>query len=435
VTEEIGPNSAQITINYKLTEKLELKWGVLQESELIVEGSITPEKKKGKFSISVPNPVLWSPKSPHLYHFQVKLGESKEILKERFGIRTIKVRSDGIYLNEKKLKIRGVSLHEEFMPQGRTIKREDRFNDLKNIKEIGFNTVRTAHYSHDEALMEFADEIGILIFEEIPVYWLCDYKNPSTLKTAAAQLRSLIFRDFNHPSVIVWSVGNEVPVEKRSCYQFMNTLMEYGRKLDSSRIVTYVSNRMFSDKLHAKSDLACINLYFGWYLASERNLNFLLDFIHETDTSHPWVITEFGAGAQYGFNSKDFVKFSEEKQASILTHSIETFNSKDYIAGWIIWIYRDFRSALRTNIYQQGFNRKGIVSDKNEPKLITKVIHRVMNKIVKKRRFRIISKYFFFLKPVEILIFGFLFDLFQEIYNRKLFQEFYSRKPLEENRE
>ncbi len=431
-TKKIFPDSAQLNISYSLTQEDQLQWKILRNNYVILEGKTTNPQNLGEFLVDLTSPELWTPEFPNLYAFEAQIMGDSEVIERRFGIRTIEVKNKAIYLNNQQIKLRGVSLHEEFMPFGRAQTKEHRVQDIKNIKKLGFNTVRTAHYSHDESLMNAADELGILIFEEIPVYWLCDYKNPETLKTAAKQLKSLIYRDFNHPSVILWSVGNEVPVEKRSCYQFILQLMRLAKKLDPSRIVTYVSNRMFSDKLHMKSDLACINLYFGWYLASERNLNLLLDIIHETDSTHPWIITEFGAGAQYGFHSAQYQKFSEEKQASIISHSIETFNSKDYVAGWIIWIYRDFRSALRTNQYQQGFNRKGLVSDKNEPKLIAKVIHYVLNKITKKRRFRIMPKYYFFLKPVEILIFGFLFDIFQELYNKKLFEKFYSRKSLKE---
>ncbi|MHA1425838.1 MAG: glycoside hydrolase family 2 protein [Candidatus Helarchaeota archaeon] len=434
VTTKISPNLAELRINYKLTQPTKLIWKITRDNHTYLEGETETTVKFGKFTINFPKPDLWSPASPILYKFHAQLTGGSEEKIESFGIRHIAVKMDGIYLNNELIKIRGVSLHEEFMPTGRTIKRENRFQDLKNIKQLGFNTIRTAHYSHDEALIEGADELGLLILEEIPVYWLCDYSNPETLKVAANQLRSLIFRDFNHPSVILWSVGNEVPVEQKACYNFINSLMQYAKKLDGSRIVTYVSNRMISDQLHVKSDLACINLYFGWYIGSERNLNFLLDCIRETDKTHPWLITEFGAGAKFGFHSQEYVKFSEEKQASILTHSIEIFNSKDYIAGWIIWIYRDFRSALRTNKYQQGYNRKGIVSEKNNPKLITKVIHKVMNKIPKKRCFRILPKYFFLLKPVELLIFGILFSFFEESFSKKLFKKFYTRTPLKTKR-
>ncbi|MHA1265807.1 MAG: glycoside hydrolase family 2 protein [Candidatus Helarchaeota archaeon] len=428
-TKELLANSAILFVECKLTQKGRLTWKILQNSTVIKQDCIDANGKKLQFLINVPDPQLWSVKNPTLYEFQAQLNDSSEIYSTKFGIRTISVGPHGIYLNGHIIKLRGVSLHEELMPYGRSIPRPERAKDLHAIKKLGFNTLRTAHYSHDETLLHFADKIGLLVLEEIPVYWNCDFKNPNVLKLAAKMLRSLIFRDFNHPSVILWSVGNEIPVEHKACYDFIDQLMRYGRKLDSSRIITYVSSRMVSDRLRKNSDLPCLNIYFGWYLFSERNLNRVLDLIHATASNQPLLITEFGAGAKYGFHSADLLKFSEEKQASILSESILTFNSKNYIAGWIIWIYRDFRSPIRTNRYQQGFNRKGIVSDKNEPKLITRFLRDLIKKIPHKRRMGWISKMYWVFIPIELFVFGLLYRFFENVVLRGQFEKYYSNIP------
>jgi beta-glucuronidase len=324
----------------------------------------------------------------------------------------------------------GVSLHEELMPYGRTISEKDRLRDLRAIKELGFNTLRTAHYPHDEKLIEIADKVGMMILEEIPLYWRCDFANPSVQRLAARMMRDLIRRDFNHPSVILWSMGNEVPIENVTCRRFMHQLLRFVKKLDPSRIVTYVSSRMFHDPLRKELDLPCLNEYFGWYYFSEKNLNLILDMIHETDVSHPLLITEFGADAKYGFHSRSLQKSSEERQASILANSIETFNSKPYVAGWIIWLYRDFRSPLRTNKYQLGYNRKGIVSDKNELKVAAKAIRRISSATPKKRRFHILPKFGFPARLIELFVVGILFGFGQKLFAGKNLDKYYMRIPL-----
>jgi beta-glucuronidase len=420
-----------LNINYKLTQKGIIQWRVLQNSRLILEGSTESDQAQDEFSLVVSDPEVWSPDSPSLYKFEAQIADCEAGYSTKFGIRTIEVRQSGIYLNNNLIRIRGVSMHEELMPYGRTIPEKERLKDLRMMKKLGFNTLRTAHYSHDERLIALADEVGILILEEIPVYWFCDFKNPKVLKLALSMIKGLISRDFNHPSVILWSCGNEINVEHRACYRFMHQLMQSAKKLDSSRIITYVSSRMFSDQLRSKSDLPCLNTYFGWYYFSERNLNRVLDFIHQTAPTQPLLITEFGADAKHGFHSKELQKFSEEKQASILSESIRTFNSKDYIAGWIIWIYRDFRSPMRMNQYQQGFNRKGIVSDKNESKLIIKVIRNLLWEKPQKRRIRLLARYYFLLKPLELLVFGIFYELFQNLLLKKKFEKHYSRKSLD----
>jgi len=431
ITKELTQSSARLNINYKLTQKGIIQWRVLQNSRLILEGSTESNQAQDEFSLIVSDPKVWSPDSPSLYKFEAQIADCEAGYSTKFGIRTIKVRQSGIYLNNILIRIRGVSMHEELMPYGRTIPEKERLKDLRMMKKLGFNTLRTAHYSHDERLIALADEVGILILEEIPVYWFCDFKNPKVLKIALSMIKELIYRDFNHPSVILWSCGNEINVEHRACYRFMHQLMQSAKKLDSSRIITYVSSRMFSDQLRNKSDLPCLNTYFGWYYFSERNLNRVLDFIHQTAPTQPLLITEFGADAKHGFHSKELQKFSEEKQASILSESIRTFNSKDYIAGWIIWIYRDFRSPMRMNQYQQGFNRKGIVSDKNEPKLISKVIRNLLWEKPRKRRTGLLTRYYVLLKPVELLIFGIFYEFFQDLFLNKKFEKYYSNKPLD----
>jgi len=431
ITTEIDSDSARLLIKYKLTQKGLMKWAILQNSEVVLQGSTDFQQLRGQFSLSIPYPKLWSPQDPMLYEFEVQFADGGERYSTKFGIRTVEVKQTGVYLNNKLIKIKGVSQHEELMPYGRAIPEGERLKDLKMMKFLGLNTLRTAHYSHDEKLVALADEVGVLILEEIPVYWFCDFKNPQVLKLAFSMMRGLIYRDFNHPSVILWSVGNEIPIENRACYRFMVQLMQAAKKLDPSRIVTYVSSRMVSDGLRSKSDLPCLNEYWGWYYFSERNLNRVLDFIHQTAPHKPLLITEFGADAKYGFHSNEYQKFSEEKQASILSESIRTFNSKDYIAGWIIWIYRDFRSPMRLNMYQQGFNRKGVVSDKNEPKLIAKVIKALLWEKPKKRRLKLLARYYFLFKPVELLIFGIFYELFQNLFLKKKFEKYYAHEPLE----
>ncbi len=425
ITESIAPTSADLKVSYKITTRKPIKWAIVQEGKIILEGRHLAPDLMGSFRIKIPDPQYWSPSSPVLYQFQAQISAEGEPICETFGIRTIEVRQSGIFLNNKKIKIRGVSMHEELMPYGRAIPKEERLKDLRMIKKLGLNTLRTAHYSHDQAVIELADQIGILILEEIPLYWYCDFRNPVVFKLAAQMITDLIHRDFNHPSVILWSIGNEIPIENRICDRFIRQLMAHTKKIDPSRIVTYVSSRMFQE---VPSDLPCLNLYFGWYMFSERNLNLVLDVIHQKNTRQPLLITEFGADAQFKFHSKGYQKFSEEKQASIVTHSIETFNSKEYIAGWIIWIYRDFRSVLRTNPYQQGFNRKGLFSDKNEPKLLAKLIHRILEKRPKKRRFRILPQYHFILAIVELFVYGLFFGIAERLIMGKLTEKYYSHK-------
>jgi beta-glucuronidase len=375
---------SNIEISFIVIGTLSLEWQILESEQSVplFEGSISKITGNEGFNLTFENPKLWSPDHPSLYTLRIYESNNKELLYETmFGIREVEIKGIHILLNKRKLLMKGVSLHEELMPYGRTIPYKEREIDIKSMKSLGFNALRTAHYSHDEDLLQIADKEGILILEEIPVYWICNFKSNETFKTAARMIRDLIKRDINHPSVIWWSVGNEIPVERPEVAKFMRRLMEWTRMHDNTRIVTYVSMKLLTDLTRRYADVATINFYFGWYIGSVKLINFMLDVMRTPAFNKPWIYTEFGAGAKYGFHADwdKQLKFSEEKQLHVLDYSIRTFNAKDYLAGWFIWIYRDFRSFLRQNEYQEGFNRKGIVSEKNEKKLICKRIPQILN--------------------------------------------------------
>jgi len=391
-TEKILKGKALISIKFEQTEAFNFGWEIFFKNTSVLKGNHAKGEKAGNIKIIIKSPKLWDVNTPDLYVLKT-INESSGGKQETiFGVRKIEIVNGKIYLNKKLMQLKGVSLHEEQVPYGRAIPLEDRKNDIMNMKKFGFNALRSSHYSHDESLMKFADELGILILEEIPIYWMIEFSNPKILKLGLKMINTLIERDYNHPSVIMWSLANEIPVENKYCQHVMKALYKFAKKKDDSRIVTHVTARLFGDPLRKFSDVACVNMYFGWYLLSEKNINFILELIRPTATDKPFFITEFGAGAKFGVHSNDFMKFSEEKQASILSHSIKTFNSKEWIQGHFIWIYRDFKSPLRTNQYQKGFNRKGVVSEINEPKLMARVYNSIKNQKLKTRKFRILSK-------------------------------------------
>lgn len=362
---------AAITIEYAQKCAFPFSWNILHDGKSVASG-VAERAGGGNILIDLHAALPWSPESPELYRLELTPvhGEYADGYSTRFGIREITAVGAKIILNGKPLLLRGVSLHEELPPYGRTIPREQRFKDVADIKRLGFNALRTAHYAHDEALVDAADEAGLLVFEEIPVYWELDYSSPEVQATAESMLRDMISRDFNHPSVILWSVGNEVPVENPHCEALMLKLMSIARRLDPTRLVTYVSSRFLTDTTRRESDICCVNCYVGWYFGDEKHLAGLMEMTRDTAPDKPWIMTEFGACARRGFRSRTKEKYSEDRQAEFISHYIRTLNGMDWISGWFIWIYRDFRSPIRNHRYQSGFNRKGIVDEKNAPKLI-----------------------------------------------------------------
>ena len=186
--------------------------------------------------ISAPDLALWSPEQPVLQEVEISAGADS--VKDRVGFRTIATSGRDILLNGRKVFLRGVAIHEvNPLRGGRAWSEDDARQLLGWAKEIGCNFVRLAHYPHNEHMARLADEMGIMCWEEVPVYWTIAWTNADTLANAKKQLADLIARDQNRASVMVWSVANETPVgEART--KFLKTLVDEARALDGTRLIS-----------------------------------------------------------------------------------------------------------------------------------------------------------------------------------------------------
>jgi beta-glucuronidase len=188
------------------------------------------------FNLDVPKLKLWSAENPQLYQVSLTAGDDR--IEDRIGFRSIAVRGTDILLNGRSMFLRGISLHEENpLRGGRAFSEEDARMLLGWAKELGCNFVRLAHYPHNEYMARVADELGLMLWEEVPVYWTIQWENPQTLVNAKNQLTEMIMRDRNRASVIVWSVANETPVSEPRT-RFLKELVDTARALDATRLVS-----------------------------------------------------------------------------------------------------------------------------------------------------------------------------------------------------
>jgi beta-glucuronidase len=312
----------------------------------------------------------WSPESPTLYDVRVSGGG--DVVSDRVGFRTIEVRGTDILLNGKPIFLRGIDIHaEEFGDNPtRNITPEAARALLTEAKQgLHANFVRLAHYPHPETMLRAADELGLLVWSEIPVYWMVDFANPDTLKTALHMQTESILRDRNRASIIIWSVGNETPVnEARNA--FLRTLVANARKLDDTRLVSaaLLSGRKddvqtIDDPLGADLDVLAVNTYNGWYTPDP--LSKVPDIQWRSIYNKPLIFSELGAGALAGYhdNPANPHKFSEEFQADYYRATLKMISKIPFLRGISPWILKDFRSPRRQHpIYQQGWNRKGLDS-------------------------------------------------------------------------
>jgi beta-glucuronidase len=345
---------------------------VLEIPELKIKKSFeSDEKGMVSFKISVKNITYWSPETPKLY--DVKIKSLNDNVSDKIGFRTIKTVGKDIFLNDKSVFLKGISIHDEnpFI-EGRLRSEGDMRMLLTWAKELGCNYVRLAHYTHNETMLRLADEMGLMVWAEVPVYWTISWTNNETYLNAENQLTVGIERDKNRASVVIWSVGNETPVTNERNV-FMGNLVDKARSLDNSRLIAAaleVERKGYTvtveDPLGEKIDLASFNEYGGWYWSDAKELpkyNFDIKF------NKPVVISEFGAGALGGFHADEDTMWSEEYQELIYINQLEMLDKIDGLRGMTPWILVDFKSPRRQHpVYQNFWNRKGLISENGKKK-------------------------------------------------------------------
>ena len=328
----------------------------------------------GRASIHLPVQGLerWSPETPRLYKVQLRAGQ--DAIEDLIGFRTVETRGTEILLNGKPIFLRGVSIHAEAPYRtGRAYLDKDAETLLGWAKELGANFVRLAHYPHDESMLRAADRMGLLVWSENPVYWAIQFDNPKVLAKAEQQLDEEIGTSRNHAAIILWSMANETP-NNEARTRFIETLADHARELDSTRLITaelLVSGeghtKIVDDPLGKALDVIGANEYVGWYEQTPEGAD-----TTEWRMSYqkPLIMSEFGGGAKAGLHGGDNDRWTEEYQANIYRHQLGMLNRIPQLRGMSPWILMDFRSPTRNLAgTQDGFNRKGLISDQGQKKL------------------------------------------------------------------
>lgn len=359
---------------------------VLTIDELGIRREIAVRDGRGELLLEA-EPELWSPESPKLYEVTLTCGEDS--VSDRVGFREIRVEGMEILLNGRAIFLRGISFHEDSIQSGKALSDEERREALQTAKELGCNFMRAAHYPHSERLAELADEMGLLLWEEIPVYWGVHFDSEDTYKDAENQLCELITRDFNRASVIIWSVGNENQ-DTDDRLRFMGRLAEFAHKYDPTRavsaacLVNFAKNAI-EDRLEQYLDIIGLNEYCGWYVADFQTLPALFE---NSNPEKPVIITEFGADAYAGNRGTITDKGTEDCQAFVYEKQIETIRNISYIKGMTPWILRDFRCPRRTAVTQKYYNTKGLVSAEGKRKMAFHVLQEFYRSVWETGRFR-----------------------------------------------
>ncbi|MET0321626.1 MAG: glycoside hydrolase family 2 TIM barrel-domain containing protein [Duganella sp.] len=341
---------------------------------LATASATTDAHGRAVFDIRAPAKLeRWSPDAPTLY--DVSFATAADRVQDRIGFRTIAVKGTEILLNGKPIFLRGISLHEEEFGANpaRNMTEQASRALLTEIKHgLGANYVRLSHYPHAETTLRLADEMGLLVWSEIPVYWTVDWENPAVLRKALTMQAETIYRDRNRAAVVLWSVGNETPVSPART-AFHGAMADNVRALDPTRLVSAAllverhkvngeEVTHIQDPLADKLDVLAVNTYAGWYggdtLAALPTLKWQLP------TDRPLILSEFGADALAGYRNDGMKKFTEEYQAEYYRQTLAMAARLPTLRGLSPWILKDFQSPRREHpVFQNGWNRKGLMSE------------------------------------------------------------------------
>ncbi len=352
------------------------------------------ESGVASFEISARKIKKWYPERPKLY--EVAINSQTDQVSDQIGFRTITTNGADILLNGKSIFLRGISLHEENpLKMGRSNSESESRMLLGWARELNCNFLRLAHYPHNEHMPRLADELGFLLWEEIPVYWGIDYENPVAFEQAKTQLQNLVSRDKNRASVIVWSVANETPVVD-SRLQFLKSLKNIALETDDTRFISAALERnekevtdviRVPDPFAGDVDMLSVNEYIGWYSGLPDRCR---EVTWQLPNDKPFFISEFGGGALYNHHGDSLTRWTEEYQEYLYKEQIAMLKKIPTLRGMTPWILADFRSPRRNlPIIQDGWNRKGLISDGGFKKKAFHILKKYYDEMERKYKYKI----------------------------------------------
>ena len=330
----------------------------------------------------------WCMESPVLYTITaiLKDGQGNEIddLIERVGFREVRIQGKDILLNGRKIIIKGFCRHEDHPQFGCAIPFAAMEYDLMLMKDMGANSVRTSHYPNDEIFLDLCDELGILVWEENHARGLSEenMRNPNFEKQCKDCIREMIEAHYNHPSIYIWGILNECASHTeygKECYGKQYDLI---RKLDKSRPCSSASCQFKTDICLGLPEIVSYNIYPQWYHDTpvEDYLADIYNWVQEETegAGKPFLITEIGAGAIYGYRTPAEVKWSEEYQMHTLEKQLTAVLAQEGCSGVYIWQFCDCRVCDSWfGVRPRTMNNKGIVDEYRRPKLAYEIVKKI----------------------------------------------------------
>lgn len=321
--------------------------------------------------ICVPDAKKWDIDSPYLYTVVARLQRRNEIYDEvstKAGVRSFSCDPDkGFIINDVQTPLRGVSRHQDQLYKGNALTREDHYEDARIIKELGANTIRLAHYQHSQDFYDACDEMGFIIWAEIPFISVMN-KDPDAHQNCISQLKELIVQNYNHPSICFWGISNEILIGgiSEKLVENHKELNALAKEMDPTRLTTiaHVSMTPIEGPMHGITDVESYNHYFGWYGGKMEDNGPWLDNFHKV---HPEIclgMSEYGCEGIITYHGPNPAckDYSEEYQALYHEHMAKVFDERPWIWSSHVWNMFDFGCAARNEGGVAGRNNKGLVT-------------------------------------------------------------------------
>jgi len=369
VTPEINGNNADVEIEVFLSGK-----EVSQNIRYVIEdkeGNTVAECvcEKNCAVLRIENVHLWQGRpDPYLYVAKAEIIEDGKVLDNvsaRFGCRTFNIDSEnGFILNGKEYPLRGVSRHQDRWGKGNALSKEDHEEDIALIMEVGATTIRLAHYQHDQYFYDLCDENGLVIWAEIPYI---SKQMPEGRENTVSQMKELISQNYNHPSIVVWGLSNEIGIggSDEDLLENHRILNDLCHEMDKTRLTTVAAVSMcdMNDPYLQIPDVVSYNHYFGWYGGETAMNGPWFDKFHKTHPNIPIGCSEYGCEALDWHTSEPRQgDYTEEYQAYYHEELIKQFFTRKYMWATHVWNMFDFGADARNEGGENGQNHKGLVT-------------------------------------------------------------------------
>ncbi len=371
VTPIVKEEDAEVEVEVYITNpnpSMELEYSIFNQEGDLIDQKITPIDTTTT-SFKIENAHKWhGVKDPYLYTSRVQIMSGKEVIdtvQTRFGCREIVIDPQkGFILNGESYPLRGVSRHQDRLGIGNALLPEHHIEDIDLICEVGANTIRLAHYQHDQFFYDLCDERGLLLWAEIPYI---SRHNPLGRENTISQMKELIVQNYNHPSIAVWGLSNEITIggESDDLIENHNILNDLCHEMDPTRktVIAAVSMTDEGSPYIQIPDVVSYNHYFGWYGGDVDMYGPWLDNFHQMYPEIPLGLSEYGCEAlDWHTSDPEQGDYTEEYQAYYHEEVIKQLFTRDYLWATHVWNMFDFGADARAEGGVNGRNNKGLIT-------------------------------------------------------------------------